>query len=121
VDIDNLSQTPDIVADAAHTVFVSRINVPYDEGERVQYSYETPPLVGQIGAYSHYRLLVQKQPGTSGDAVHVQVSLPPGARIISASPDPLASYELDQPVLDFRLDLSTDQWLEIIYQDASGG
>jgi hypothetical protein len=120
VDSDNLSQTPDIVDDAAHTVFVSRINVPYDQGQRVQFSYDTPPLVGQIGQYAHYRLLAQKQPGTIGESVLVQVSLPPGAQIISASPEPLASYELDQPVLDFRLDLTTDQWLEIIYQDAPG-
>jgi len=117
MDISNLRQTPDIVSDEGTTTFVSRVNVPFDEGERFQFEYTTPPLIGTVGPYNHYRLLLQKQPGTINDPVSVQVSLPLGAQVIRTSPEPSASYELDRLVFDFRVDLLTDQWLEIIYQD----
>lgn len=119
VDVNNLPQAPDIVESETHTAFVSRVTIPYDGGERFRFEYETVPLVGRVGEYAHYRLLIQKQPGTINEAVMIQVSLPPGATLISASPKPLAAYQLDQPVFDFRLNLITDQWLEIIYQDSS--
>ena len=119
VNVNNLQRTPVILDEETHTTFVSRVNVPYDEGERFQFEYETPPLISRVGEYDHYRLLIQKQPGTFSEAVSIQVSLPAGARVISTSPEPLARYELDRLVLDFRIFLTTDQWLEIIYQDPS--
>jgi hypothetical protein len=120
VDINNLPQTPEIVQDDTHTVFISRVNVPYDGSERFQFEYETLPLLGRVGEYAQYRLLLQKQPGMSNETVNVQVSLPPGATLISSSLEPLATYQLEQLVLDFRIDLVTDQWLDIIYQDPPG-
>ncbi|MBC7813249.1 MAG: hypothetical protein H7175_18975, partial [Burkholderiales bacterium] len=63
-----------------------------------------------------YRLLLQKQPGMLGEVVNVQVTLPLGAQVISASPEPITSYSLDQPILEFRVDLLSDEWVEIIYR-----
>lgn len=117
VDFNNLQQPPDVITEADMTAFVSRVNVPYDGGERFQFEYTTPPLIGTVGPYNHYRLLLQKQPGTINEPVSVQIRLPLGAQVIRTSPEPLASYELDRLVYDFRVDLNTDQWLEIIYQD----
>jgi hypothetical protein len=41
--------------------------------------------------------------------------LPAGARLVSSSPEPDASYELEQPILEFRTDLAMDRTFEVIY------
>jgi hypothetical protein len=58
---------------------------------------------------------VQKQPGTLSDPVNVQLRLPPGARTVYTDPAPAASYSLDQPVLEFRLSLTSDQAIEVVF------
>ncbi len=99
----------------AHTAFVVKTHVAYNSGERFQFLYNTPPVVRTDGPYRHYRLLIQKQPGTRGEAISVQVTLPPGARMVSASPEVLASYELERQILEFRVTLETDRWIEVYY------
>lgn len=116
-DTNNLSFAPHIIANDAHTIFVVQTEVQYNSGERFQFYYTTPPLVERFGPYNRYRLLLQKQPGMIGGAASVQVKLPPGARVVNASPAPAASYSLDQPILEFRVDLVTDQWIEVIYTE----
>jgi hypothetical protein len=111
----NLTRAPEVVTTDTHTIFVSRVTVPYDGAERFQFTYRTPPLVQAIGGYQRYRLLLQKQPGTLGDVASVQIKLPPNATIIGVNPAPLTSYNLDQPILEFRFTLDTDQWIELIY------
>lgn len=100
-----------------HTIFVVKTHVAYNSGERFQFLYNTPPVVRTEGAYRHYRLLIQKQPGTRSDPVSVQVTLPPGARMVSTTPEVLASYELERQILEFRVTLSTDQWIDIYYTE----
>jgi len=104
------------VAMDAHTLFVSRVIVPFDAARRFQLSYETGELVEVTGAYQRYRLLVQKQPGARTNDLNVQVRLPQGSRILDSIPAADAVYDLDQPILDFRLTLDSDQWIEIIYR-----
>jgi len=115
-DTDNLIQEPRVVDLPAHTLFVSRLRVDYDTSERFQFRYQTPAIVESIGPYQRYRLLVQKQPGTIADSVNVQVTLPPSARAIGIMPEPATSYDLERPILEFRLTLDKDQWVEIIYE-----
>ncbi len=98
-----------------HTDFVAKTRVAYNSGERFQFLYNTPPVVRMDSPYRHYRLLIQKQPGTRGEVVSVQVTLPPGARMISATPEVLASYELERQILEFRVTLDTDRWIEVYY------
>ncbi len=112
----NLNREPQVISEANFTQFISRVLIEYDSSERFQFSYQTPTLVEQIGPYQRYRLLVQKQPGTAADPVNVQIALPVGASTVGISPDPAASYDLEQPTLEFRLDLQTDRWIEITYQ-----
>jgi len=100
-----------------HTAFVVKTRVAYNSGERFQFQYTTPRLVRADGPYQHYRLLIQKQPGTRGDPVSVQVTLPPGARMVSATPEVLASYELERQILEFRVTLSTDQWIDVYFTE----
>lgn len=96
-------------------IFVTLVRVNYDTTERFQVSYRTPAVVEPFGEQKRYRLLIQKQPGTPGDEVNVQVTLPEGAQLISISPDPATSYTLDRRILEFKLRLTTDQWIDIIF------
>jgi hypothetical protein len=100
-----------------HNVFVSRVEIPYNSGERFQFDYTSPPLIGSVGTYKQYRLLLQKQPGMRGEAATVQVILPSSAEIISTTPEAAATYRLDQLILVFRVQLTGDQWINIIYDE----
>jgi len=111
----NLRYEPTVVADSAHTDFVSRIGIEYNQGERFQYSYVTPVLVENLGSYRRYKLTLQKQPGMIGEPVNVQITLPPGAKAVDTTPAAAASYSLAQPILEFRVELITDQEIEVIY------
>jgi hypothetical protein len=98
------------------TTFASLIEVPFDTLDRFQFTYTTPRVVQEIGSYGRYALLVQKQSGGLGETVNVTVTLPAGVTLISNSPAPVASYNLGSQILEFRLTLDTDQWIEIIYE-----
>lgn len=113
---DNLPQPPRVVNADDHSILVSRVSVAYDTNARFQFTYETPVVVDTIGPYQRYRLVLQKQPGTLGDAANVQITLPANATTIGITPEPAASYNLDRPIVEFRMILETDQTIEIIYQ-----
>jgi hypothetical protein len=114
-DTNNLSIEPVVAPTDTHTIFVSQIGIDYNQSERYQFSYTTPDLILQLGPYRRYRLVLQKQPGMMGEYVSVQVTLPKGARAISTSPEPAASYSLENPVLEFRVELVKDEEIEIIF------
>lgn len=111
----NLTFEPQTANTDQHTIFVSNNTIAYDSTERLQFSYATPPLIETVGAYSRYQLNVQKQLGTIADPIGVQVTLPADAQVVRVSPQPVASYNLDNPILEFRFTLNTDQQIEIIY------
>jgi hypothetical protein len=98
------------------TTFASLVEVPYDTLDRFQFTYTTPTIVQDIGSYRRYALLVQKQSGMLSETVRVTVTLPAGVSVVSNSPAPAASYNLGSQILEFRLTLDTDQWIEIIYE-----
>ena len=104
---------------ANYTHFIADVTVDYDSTERFQFSY-TPPLITELfGTYRRYRLFIQKQPGTRSEPVNLQIFLPPDAELIDASPQPSASYTIDQTIVEFNLSLRTDQWVTLIYEPAS--
>ena len=105
------------VSGADHAIFTGTVYVPFDESTRVQFEYSGLGVLGEIGAYRRYRLLLQKQLGSRADITTVTVSLPPASKIIATEPRPNAVYDLGRPVLEFNLMLLTDQQVEIIYLD----
>ncbi len=111
----NLPEQPVVVPGETHTAFVARAAVDYNHSERYQFLYRTPPLVIQEGPYYRYRLVAQKQAGTLAEPLNVQITLPAGARTVYTDPQPAASYSLDQPVLEFRLTLTSDRTIEVVY------
>jgi hypothetical protein len=114
-DTNNLRFEPTVVASDTHTDFVARIGVEYNQSERVQFAYTTPVLVERFDPYRRYKLVLQKQPGTLDELANVQITLPSSASVIHTSPQAAASYSLEQPILEFRVDLTTDQEIEVIY------
>lgn len=116
VETDGFVSEPHIVAADTYTGFVSYAGVDYDTSERYQVSYTTPARVESFGPYRRYNLTLQKQPGTLRDFVVVQVALPPGSSVIKTVPEPSATFELDSTILEFRLQLVTDEGIEIIYR-----
>ena len=100
----------------SHLLLVARTEVAYNSNEWFQFVYETPQLIHEIGSYQRYRLLVQKQPGARMQSVTVQVALPPGSRLIDATPAANISDKPERPIVEFQLALDRDIWLEIIYQ-----
>ena len=111
----NITTTPTVVYNDTTAEFVSRLFIPYDSAQRFQFDYTTQPLVENLGPYKRYRLLIQKQPGTSANAVSVQIILPPDTSAVNVSPTPAATYRLDRAIIEFRFDLTTDHWIEIVY------
>lgn len=112
---DNTLRPTQVYTTPTHTSFVTLMTVPYNFSERYQVSYATPPLVEPFGTNWRYRLLIQKQPGTRGEALNVQITLPPGARALEVTPSPDAQYRLERELLEFQLDLTVDRWIEVVY------
>ena len=109
------SAEPLVLPGDAHTLLVSRFQIPYDSSESFEYAYSVPDAIEELGTALRYRLLIQRQPGMMNEAVSVQVQLPPGASVLSVSPEPAARYTLEQQILEFQFVLQTDQWIEIVY------
>jgi len=105
-----------VVEQPDHTLVTTLLTVPFDQVERVQYAYTTPELVQTFGPYQRYRLHIDKQPGTSNEQINIQLSLPVGSTAVSIDPPPAASYDIDRPILEFRLQMLTDEWIEVIYR-----
>jgi hypothetical protein len=111
----NLSIEPTVAPTVTHTILVSRIGIDYNQSERYQFSYDTPTLIEPLGPYRRYKLVLQKQPGMLGEFVNVQVTLPKGAHAVNTSPAAAASYQLENSILEFRVELVKDEEIEIIF------
>jgi hypothetical protein len=98
------------------TLLTGYLYVPYNSGERFQFSYSTPGVSSDFGDFQRYRLLIQKQPGTINDPVSVQITLPRGSSMVNSRPAPVATFWLEQQILEFRAELNVDQWIEVVYR-----
>lgn len=98
------------------TIFATGMKVPFDSSVRLVFDYNSPDKVTVQDGYSIYRLRIQKQPGTRGDSVSVQVTLPPTATLVSTSPAPASSFRLDTTILEFKTTLDLDREFVIIYK-----
>jgi len=113
---DNVTDVQSVEIDGRQAL-IARVGVPYDTSRRYQFAYEPPALIENIGLNRRYRLLLQKQPGTPAEVVNVQVRLPAGASLTSTNPPASASYNIDRTIVEFLLELATDTWIEVTYQE----
>lgn len=100
-----------------HHLFTSIVSVPYNTSERFQLAYTAPNVVETVGEYQRYSLLIQKQPGMREEGINLQISLPPGATLVSSTPAAAATYNINRQILEFRLILKSDTQIEIVYQE----
>jgi hypothetical protein len=107
---------PEYIPLENHSLLVGQTSVSYDTSERYSFDYQTPVIVEDFGDYQRYRLLIQKQLGARLQLTNIQITLPENASLMSSNPEPDANYSLDQTILDYRLELDGDFWLEVIYQ-----
>ena len=112
---ENFDFDPIVDQTDTYTNFIADIVLEYDSSQQYEFRYTTPLVVEPVGSYRSYSLLIQKQPGTRGDLVNVQVFLPPGATLLDSSPEPTASYTIDQTIIEYDLTLRTDQWITVTY------
>jgi hypothetical protein len=107
---------PEYIPLENHALLVGQTFVSYDTSERYSFEYQTPVIVDDYGDYQRYRLLIQKQAGARLQLANIQITLPENASLVSANPEPDANYSFDQAILNYRLELDGDFWLEVIYQ-----
>lgn len=98
-----------------HTLFVTQLDVEYDTSQQMRVSYQTPALENRFGDIYRYRLLVEKQSGIQIQDFELQVKLPPNAEVVWLSHSPETVYSVEQPIFDFRLQIMSDRWVEILY------
>ncbi|MBE2268846.1 MAG: DUF4012 domain-containing protein [Anaerolinea sp.] len=106
---------PTVVPQDNHTLMVAQMYVPFDTSQRFQFTYHTSQVVETIGELYRYRLLLQKQPGARSNIVSVQISLPPDMELDSSTLPPAATYSIGRTIVEYRLTLNSDQWIELIY------
>ena len=86
--------------------------VEYGKQLLAHFEYALPVVVADVGGQEHYRLLLQKQAGTSGTPVKVTLTLPAQARLLSSNP---TSTLLSGRKLEFDLHLDVDRQIEVVY------
>lgn len=95
-------------------VFANFFVLPTGEERQLRFEYRLPGRVVRRGPEGHhYSLLLQKQPGTIALPVHVEVTLPSWAQMVSSEPEPI---EVNGGVVKYRLALSTDQSIELLFR-----
>lgn len=84
--------------------------------KQIRQHYLLPDSIQKVGNRSYYRLLVQKQPGTRGHSLTVRITLPQGAALVTSRPAADSVYELRETVVEFRVQLVTDQAFEVVFR-----
>ena len=114
VEENNTTESSSVAGDD-YTLFVTQLDVAYDSSEQFQIVYDTPIIENKFESLYRYSLFVEKQPGIRTQELELQVKLPPNANLVWLSRMPESYYVLEQPTLDFRLQILADQWIEVLY------
>lgn len=94
------------------TMFGQFFLVEYGKQLQTRFEYDLPVVVTDTAGQKKYTLLLQKQPGILAMPVNVKLTLPAGARLVSASPSPTVQ---SGAVLEFDLRLDVDRQIEVVY------
>jgi hypothetical protein len=84
------------------------------EQRTLTFEYQLPAGVIEYDpeGLTHYRLQVQKQPGTGAAPLRVEIRLPPGAELVATAP-------VGAPMWDS--DLRTDRQFKVVYRESESG
>ncbi len=95
------------------TTFANFMLLPKASQLTSHYEYELPSTITQEdGQYQRYELRLYKQAGAPEQRAQVAVTLPTGARMVSAQPQPSAK---DADTIYFTINLDSDQSITITY------
>jgi hypothetical protein len=99
------------------TVWAAFFDVAPGADRSLAYHYRLPSSVLEPTPEGlvQYRLRVQKQPGTRAVPLQLEVRLPPGAELVTASP--AGALSMDGGVLSASMDLRRDRYVEIVFRD----
>jgi hypothetical protein len=96
------------------STFANFMLVPRDSELTSQYRYQLPATITQNnGRMQQYQLHLYRQAGAPVYPVQVAVTLPDGAQLVSAAPEPTAQ---ESDTVHFTVDLDSDQVLTINYR-----
>jgi hypothetical protein len=95
------------------TTFANFMLLPRASELTSQFTYALPPTITQDeGRHKKYQLRLHKQAGTPAQPVEIAVTIPHGARFLSAQPQPAA---VENDTIYFNLDLNSDQTISVTY------
>ena len=101
------------------TVFSGLESIEAGERAEINLVYDLPPSVlERDGDGLSYSLLIQKQPGVRQRMVSVEIKVPDGYELKSGSQDPTRT---GSGTVGFDITLERDTWLDVAFQEASGG
>ena len=96
------------------TTFSNFIFVPKGQTINSQYRYDLPiTITQQKAAKTNYALLVEKQAGAGPYPIEVKITLPPGVKLVTATPEPTS---IEGQTIQFLLELARDIDINITYQ-----
>jgi hypothetical protein len=98
--------------ESGRQVFSAAMVMPPGGTRALSFNYDLPPVLRYEDGQWHYRLLVQKQPGTGGHRLTVALKLPAQAEAVACQPSPCPSVA----PLVFHLTLDRDQEVEVVYR-----
>ncbi len=115
----------DVTSEGDKEVFAAFFVLPPGAEGRLTFNYELPPRVwaGKAASEGEYRLLVQKQPGTTAVPLRVRVESPPGWMVGKVSPQSAFSpiSERGEEAVKCQTTLATDQHLTMRITSMRGG
>jgi len=96
------------------TTFSNFIYVPKGETVDSQYRYQLPPTITQPEASkTNYSLLVEKQAGAEPYPIEINITLPPGKKLETVTPQPTS---IEGQTIQFIFELARDININITYQ-----
>jgi hypothetical protein len=102
-----------ITAEGGKTAFGNLFVVPVGERAQLSYTYVNAARIRQAGVRYVYRLTAQKQAGTLANELLITMTLPEGAELLAADPEPSS---VQNNVVEYRSALLTDQVFEITFR-----
>ncbi len=100
--------------EAGKNVFADFFVVAPGERRDMVFQYQLPSeTLERAGSTTAYRLVVQKQPGTSGIPLRLAVTLPSDAEVLSTSPEPSS---LTHAQVVFQSNLLVDREFEVVFR-----
>jgi len=116
--VDSVSGTH-IFEESGKTVFGNWLGLKVGQKKTVSLSYEVPVEIiraHRSNLNQEYTMYWQKQSGTQGAKLDVQVKLSSYNKVTKVSPQSMHMSVVDEQLVDYNNDLRVDRWLKVDYK-----